>query len=92
MKSNCVTNTLNNLFGFMLVDPIHVTLKKMHTVQILALLVTYNWADALMVKILLLSGDDVDPTLLGIYFTNFAVLVTVFWKAVNEIRLHKVEN
>ena len=75
-----------NVFGFLWTQPVHQTLVNMRVVQITALYITYIWADALMTRILELSPDEANLTLLGIYFSNFATLVAVFWKAVNDIR------
>lgn len=73
------------MFGFIVSQPIHETLKQMRFIHVAALYVTYNWTDALLDKIPALE-QGADAVIVGVYFANFAALITVFWKAINDIR------
>ena len=81
-----IRNNLFTMFGFIWTQPIYRTLHALCVVQILAMWVTYVWADNLMQRILQLSAEESTATMMGIYFTNFATLVAIFWKAANELR------
>ena len=73
------------MFGFIFNQPIYVTLQQLKVVYIAALLVTFHWIDELLDKIPILH-ENADVILVGVYFANFAALVGVFWKAINDIR------
>ena len=78
-------NIIKNMFGFIVNQPIHKTLQDMKVIYIMALVVTFNWTDALLDKIPPL-GADADAVIVGVYFANFAALISIFWKAINDIR------
>ena len=74
------------MFGFIFSQPIYKSLMQMRVIYIAALVVTYLWADELMVEILELSSENASVELVAVYFTNFLALVAMFWKAIGEIR------
>lgn len=84
--SASIKNKLFLMFGFIWTQPIYKTLHELCIVQVLAMWVTFVWADNLMQRILQLSAEESTATMMGIYFTNFATLVAIFWKAANELR------
>jgi len=73
------------MFGFIVSQPIHKTLAQMKVIYIMALWVTFNWTEALLNKIPALE-QGADAVIVGVYFANFAALIGIFWKAINEIR------
>lgn len=78
-------DALNAMFGFIFTQPIYKTLQQMRVVHITALLVTYQWTEELLLKIPPLSSNP-DAITLGVYFANFATLVSIFWKSINDMR------
>ena len=72
------------MFGFIVTQPIQKTLIQMRVINILALCVTYHWAEELLNKIPHLTADA-DAVIVGVYLANFATLIAVFWKAINDI-------
>jgi len=77
---------IKNMFGFIVTEPIYVSLQRMRVIHISALYVTATWAESLMLKIPPLA-HNADVVLVGIYFTNFAALVSVWWTAIRDMRI-----
>ena len=75
---------ISNMFGFIVTQPIEKTLVQMRVINIMALGVTYHWAEELLNKIPHLTADS-DTVIVGVYLANFATLIAVFWKAINDI-------
>lgn len=78
-------NTLYKMFGFIITEPIYVSLQRMRAIHIIALYVTAQWAETLMNKIPALTGSA-DAIIVGVYFANFMALVTVWWTAIKDMR------
>ena len=77
--------SIKKMFGFMVTEPIYVSLQRMRVIHIAALYVTAAWAESLMLKIPPLSADS-DVIMVGVYFTNFLALVSVWWTAIKDMR------
>lgn len=77
---------LNNVFGFLWKKPLYYSLSKMRVIHIVALYLTYGWADDLMSKIPALTPHS-DVIVVGAYLTNFLALVGVWWTAIKDMRV-----
>lgn len=76
---------IKNMFGFIVTEPIYVSLQRMRVIHILALYVTSQWADELMTKIPPLEPNAY-AIMVGVYLTNFIALVSVWWTAIQDMR------
>ena len=74
---------LKNMFGFIVTEPIYVSLSHMRAIHIAALYITADWTERLMLKIPPLA-PNADAVMIGVYFTNFLALVTIYWKAIHD--------
>lgn len=80
-----MTKYIKNMFGFIVTEPIYVSLQRMRAIHIIALYVTAQWAEQLMSKIPPLQ-PHADAVIVGVYFTNFIALITVWWTAIQDMR------
>lgn len=74
------------MFGFIVTEPIDVTLHRLRVIHLIALWLVYGWLDDLVMQVIGMDATTVSVEVIGMYFTQLLALVAVFLKTVNEMR------
>lgn len=85
---NKVVHHLTAMFGFIVNEPIYKTLHRLKMVGVVVMVCLYNWADLLMLEILALDTKVITYEMVGLYFTNFLLLVGIFVQTFKYLITH----